>query len=87
MLMPALSVTAIGLAVGMSAWVVRGGFVNLVSGSLVGAWLGFLVGAFVGVVIDVIARSGEGVVIVGHLAAAVGAIVVTVRAQRAVSTG
>lgn len=75
MLMPTLSVTAIGVAVGLLVVAFRGRPGRVVLWTVLGAWVGFLLGGVLGGVIDVAARSGEGVPILGHLAAGAGAVV------------
>jgi hypothetical protein len=46
---------------------------------VVGAWIGFIAGALVGVIIDVILQTGTYVAIIGHVAAAAGALVALTR--------
>ncbi|MFC7406039.1 hypothetical protein [Georgenia alba] len=79
MLMPTLSVTAIGLVVA-AVWMIRGrpATATLLKG-LVGAWLGFLAGALVGVVFDVVLLDGIYVALFGHAFAVVGAVLVVIR--------
>lgn len=82
MLMPALSVTAIGLIVGLVMWVVRGRFTGPVVSSILGAWAGFLVGAPFGILLDVVGRTGDRFVVVSHLAAVLGAVSIAIREHR-----
>ena len=80
MLVPGLSVTAIGIpAPGLVS--MRRDELSLRTGlprAVVGAWAGFVVGAVVGVTVDVIAGTGVWVPIVGHaVAACAGALAAT----------
>jgi hypothetical protein len=80
MLMPGLSVTAIGIAVAVVA-IIRGmPATGALLRGLVGGWLGFLVGAVPGVLLDVLLADGVYVAVLGHLGAAGGAAVAVVRA-------
>jgi hypothetical protein len=81
MLMPALSVTAIAVVVGLVVGGVRGQLLSTLVWSVGGAWVGFLAGALVGVAIDVAVRAGQGVLIIGHLAAAAGAVLAVTRSR------
>jgi hypothetical protein len=83
MLMPALSVTAIGLVVGLVLAVLgkRRLWRTLLICTL-GAWAGFAIGAVPGVVIDVVLRDGIFVAIIGHLAALVAAGLAPVVTER-----
>lgn len=75
MVMPALSVTAIGIVVAVVAMFGKKPPMATLLRAFVGAWLGFLVGAVPGVVADVISGSGIYVAVVGHIGAAAGALV------------
>lgn len=73
MLMPFVSVTAIGLIGGLIfAGTRRRDVRGPVAFGVLGAWLGFAAAAIVGVAIDVIARTGVYVAVVGHLGAVAG---------------
>jgi uncharacterized membrane protein YeaQ/YmgE (transglycosylase-associated protein family) len=74
MLMPAISVTLIGIVAAAAAAVKwqRPFFVSVTLG-FVGAWAGFMLGALVGVVIDVLFSTGIFVALIGHAAAVAGA--------------
>jgi len=74
MVMPLISVTAIGLIVGL---VVGGatGKIGLRSiEGVVAAWLGFLAGAIVGMLFGAVAGTGSTVAWLGHVAALAGAV-------------
>jgi hypothetical protein len=73
-IMPFLSVTAIGLGVGLVAGLVGSEPGVRLARSVVGAWVGFGAGALVGVVLDVVGRTGTGVALWGHAGALVGAV-------------
>lgn len=79
MLMPALSVTVIGLFVGVLAGLVSGSVARATARGLVGAWLGFLAGGLVGLVIDVTTASGGALAVLGHTGALIGALVLANR--------
>lgn len=84
MLMPGVSVTAIGLAIAAIA-IARGGptLPALLRG-LIGAWVGFAGLALIGLAIDVILFDGAYVAVLGHIGAAISAAIAVsrVRAQR-----
>lgn len=82
MFVPTVSVSLIGLLVGLAFWVASGRMVGSVVAGVVGAWAGFLVGGTFGVVLDVLQRDGSQVVVLGHLGAAVAAIVIAVWERR-----
>ncbi|MDA3648833.1 hypothetical protein LZ318_06085 [Saccharopolyspora indica] len=74
MLMPLLSVTAIGLVTAVLVVITRHAPpVRALLLGLVGAWAGFAGGAVVGVVVDVIAGTGWMVALAGHVVAVIGA--------------
>jgi hypothetical protein len=73
MLMPFLSVTAIGLVVGTAGLVLRGGNHALLRAFL-GSWAGFAAAALVGLILDVTTRSGHWVPLLGHLGALAGSL-------------
>lgn len=75
MLMPALSVTLIGIVVGAAAIVARKRPKAALGRAFVGAWLGFVAGAVPGVIADILSGSGAYVAVLGHAGAAVGAVV------------
>lgn len=76
MLMPTVSVTVIGLVVGLVGLLLNRGraWRELLRG-LVGAWAGFLGGALAGVIMDVMLGTGVFVALVGHGLAVLGALV------------
>jgi hypothetical protein len=75
MLLPALSVTLIGIVTALFA-IVRGGAAGqLLLRGLLGAWLGFVAGAIPGVLLDVILGDGVYVALIGHGAAVAGAVI------------
>lgn len=77
MVMPALTVTAIGvLAVLATAFVAREHpSARGVVYALAGAWAGFVVGGLAGLVADVITGGGTSLAIMGHSVAVVGAAI------------
>jgi hypothetical protein len=79
MLMPALSVTAIGIIVGVAAIVARKQPKTALVRTIVGAWLGFVAGAVPGIIADVMSGSGVYVAVLGHAGAAVGAVMAVAR--------
>jgi uncharacterized membrane protein YeaQ/YmgE (transglycosylase-associated protein family) len=80
MLLPTVSVTMIGLIASLIAIGVRRSqpAQGLLLG-VVGAWAGFIVGALIGVVIDIVARTGIYVALLGHLGAVVGTVLALTR--------
>lgn len=71
MLMPTLSVTAIGVLIAVvGIFLARPPKRALLHG-LIGAWLGFLAGAALGVAIDVVLGEGVYLALFGHVAAAI----------------
>jgi hypothetical protein len=75
MLMPAVSVTLIGLVAGLVGYLTARYRPGPAWGlGVVGAWIGFLTGALIGVSIDVVLGEGMFVAIVGHAVAGIGAI-------------
>lgn len=77
MLMPTVSVTVIGLTVGVVGLLLfnRGRAWRDLLRGLVGAWLGFLGGALAGIIMDVMLGTGVFVALVGHGLAVLGALV------------
>ena len=75
MLMPALSVTLIGLVVGVVAGLAGGRPGKAIGRGLIGAWIGFALGAVAGLVVDLAVQTGYGVAIAGHISALARAIV------------
>src|SRR5690554_4169996 len=77
MLMPTVSVTVIGLTVGVVGLLLfnRGRAWRDLLRGLVGAWLGFLGGALAGIIMDVMLSTGVFVALVGHGLAVLGALV------------
>lgn len=84
MLMPTLSVTAIGVLAGLVAIGLRRRPASALLRGLLGAWLGFLAGAVVGGAADVLAGTGGLLALVGHLGAVAGAAAAVTRARPAV---
>lgn len=83
MLFPAVSVTVIGLVVGLIAMVATDHRpAPAIARGVAGAWLGFAAGALAGVAIDVVLGDGIFVAIVGHALAVAGAIVALRRFPR-----
>ena len=84
MIVPFLTVTAIGLWTASSR---RGGRVSagpIAGAGVVGAWLGFLAGAVAGGVVDLVLFGGFWPVLVGHVGAvAVSRLAVSNRARAA----
>jgi ribose/xylose/arabinose/galactoside ABC-type transport system permease subunit len=81
MLMPALSVTAIGVIAAVVAITRHRPPVAALVHALVGAWLGFLAGAVAGVLLDIALQTGIFVPILGHAVAAAGAILAVTRTR------
>jgi hypothetical protein len=80
MLLPTLSVTAIGVIAALISLIVNGeGLTRPMLLGFLGAWAGFVVGAFVGVIFDVVLQTGIYVAIVGHLMAVTGAVIALAR--------
>lgn len=69
MILPLLSVTAIGLVVGLALGAAERSVLRGVLRAVAGAWVGFAVGALVGLAVDVVAGSGAWLGWVGHLGA------------------
>jgi hypothetical protein len=81
MLLPTVSVTAIGLLAGLLATLLgRRPGPSLTRGFL-GAWIGFVAGAILGVFIDVVLQTGGYLAVIGHIAAALGALVALTRSS------
>lgn len=75
MLLPTLSVTAIGLVVGLVGAIgLRRLSLGCVGWSLAGAWAGFLAGGVPGVLVDVVLGTGVWLAVIGHGGAVVGAV-------------
>ncbi|HSJ83226.1 MAG TPA: hypothetical protein VLA91_05345 [Acidimicrobiia bacterium] len=74
MVMPLLSVTAIGVIVGMVAGAATGKIGRRSIEGVVAAWLGFLAGAILGILFDILAGTGSMVAWLGHAAALAGAV-------------
>lgn len=75
MLMPTLSVTLIGVTIGLVAGISRGTPGRGTLQGLVAAWCGFVVGAFVGVIMDALLGTGTWLALIGHAGALTAAIV------------
>jgi hypothetical protein len=71
---PNLSVTVIGLVVGIGGALTRRGTWRSGVAGLVGAWVGFAIGALIGGVLDVALGTGVWVAIAGHALAVAGAL-------------
>lgn len=84
---PTLSVTLIGLLVGVAVALAGGSKDRMtVPAALLGAWVGFGVGALLGVILDIVLTTGIWVALIGHVLALVGAaIAVRLRLARAAS--
>lgn len=83
MLLPTISVTAIGLLVGIAGVLaIRGRPGATLAHAVIGAWCGFVIGALVGVLIDVMLGNGIYLGIVGHAVALAGAVVAVGRLRR-----
>jgi hypothetical protein len=74
MVMPLLSVTVIGVIVGMVAGAATGKIGRRPIEGVVAAWLGFLAGAVLGILLDILAGTGWIVAWFGHAAALAGAV-------------
>lgn len=70
---PTLSVTLIGLLLGVGVMLVTKTDWTTVLAGLVGAWVGFAIGAVAGIVADIILGTGIWLALVGHVLAVVGA--------------
>lgn len=73
MVMPVLSVTAIGLLVGLIGGVYRSNAGQGLIRGVIGAWVGFAAGAIPGVILDVSTAGGSWLPWLGHAGALVGA--------------
>lgn len=73
MLMPWVSVSAIGLLVGLVGAVRGNARLKSLTGGFAGAWLGFAVGALAGLTFDVWAQTGTTLAMAGHVGAAAAA--------------
>jgi hypothetical protein len=81
---PTLSVTLIGLLIGIGVMMVTKADWTTVLAGLVGSWVGFAVGTLAGVALDIIFATGLWVALVGHVVAVVGAaLAVRLRQARA----
>lgn len=78
MLLPTLSVSTIGLLVGLvtrpSPWTTRS---RHVLGSLAVAWLGFVAGAVFGVLLDVVLTTDHWLAVLGHVGAVISSVGMT----------
>lgn len=74
MLLPGLSVTLIGLVVGLLAGVAVGTPGRSQVRGVVAAWIGFVGGAFVGLLVDALLRTGTWLGWLGHAGAIVAAV-------------
>ncbi len=75
MLMPTFSVTIIGVLAAVVALMWKRSTPGLtVLFALLGAWLGFAGGALVGLAVDIISGGGGFLALIGHTAAAAGAV-------------
>ncbi|WP_370326090.1 hypothetical protein [Euzebya sp.] len=85
MLIPWISVTAIGLWAGFRLHSRAAGTPPVIGAGVVGAWVGFLVGGFAGAVFDVLMIGGFWPFLFGHVGAAVlGRIAASNRARAAI---
>lgn len=75
MLMPFASVTAIGLAVGLTAAASGRSLGGRLLQGVVTAWIGFLAGAMAGVTVDVVVGTGVWLALLGHAGALAAAAV------------
>jgi hypothetical protein len=80
MLMPALSVTAIGLLVTVvliaAQWLPSArAALGAVAGAVAGAWAGYILGALAGAALDAATGNGYFLALLGHAAAIPGALV------------
>jgi hypothetical protein len=80
MLLPAVSVTVVGLIAGLIFVIIKRirPLLALFWG-VAGAWIGFILGAVCGVTIDVIAQTGIYVGIAGHIMALLGSTLTLLR--------
>jgi hypothetical protein len=84
---PTLSVTLIGLLLGVGVMLVTKSDWTTALVGLIGAWVGFSIGALVGVVLDIIFATGLWVALVGHVLAVVGAaLAIRLQVARVAST-
>jgi cell shape-determining protein MreD len=75
MLMPALSVTALGVIAAAAVSVhLRSAHVRVFAAGFLGSWAGFLCGAVAGLLVDVLTGGGVFLAVFGHTAALVGAV-------------
>jgi outer membrane lipoprotein SlyB len=81
MFIPAISVTFIGLVVGVLASP-RWGLVRGLIRGLGGAWIGFVVGGLLGAIVDVVSGTGIWVAVAGHIGAFAGAVLLSNAAKR-----
>ena len=73
MLLPAVSVTFIGVIAGLIFVILRRKRLRFtLPRGIFGAWIGFIMGTILGVIIDVIAQTGIFLGIMGHLMAVFG---------------
>ncbi|NNH73432.1 hypothetical protein HLB23_26855 [Nocardia uniformis] len=76
MLVPGVTVTVIGLVVGIMSGVVlqHGPLLRSMIGGVVGAWAGFAAGALIGWLVDSILPAGSYGTMFGHALAVLGAL-------------
>ena len=74
MLMPLLSVSAIGFLVGVVGGMVSKDVGRGLLRGLIAAWLGFAAGGMLGVIVDTVTGSGSWLAWLGHLGAVAAAI-------------
>jgi hypothetical protein len=80
MIMPLLSVTFIGLTVGLAFVAARQmSILGAVAHSIAGAWAGFVGGALLGLVADITLNTGGALAVLGHYAAIGGAVAADAR--------
>jgi hypothetical protein len=78
--MPAVSVTVLGVVAGfIGLLLVRHRSWSSMVHGIAGAWVGFIAGAIVAIILDVVLGSGTLLPVLGHAAAAAGALVAVIR--------
>jgi hypothetical protein len=85
MVFPAVSVTVIGLLAAVVAILLGGRPRPSLTRGLLGAWVGFIAGAVAGLLLDAILQTGVYLAVIGHLAAALGALVAVTRSPRSIT--
>jgi hypothetical protein len=83
---PNVSVTVIGLLVGVGAMLTRRGTWRFGVAGLVGAWVGFAIGALLGSALDFVFRTGIWIAIIGHGLAVVGSLASVMLLERVPSS-